>query len=76
MSKTYYDSYPTVAVAEPLDVPPSKSTSNLALPKNGHGPILEKQLGRLLEQGYTQGLAESLNKTKEEFGQRVRINMP
>lgn len=69
-----YGNYPAVAVAQVLEAPTYKNTKSLSLPKSSHGPIQEKELTRLLEQGYTKGLAQSLNKTKEEFGQRVSHN--
>lgn len=71
-----YENYPTVAVAQVmLDAPNTKGTNNsLSLPQSNQGPIQEKELARLLDQGYTNGLAQSLNKTKEEFGQRVSPN--
>ena len=74
MSK-HYDNYPTVAVAQVLDAPNTKGTNSLSLPQSNHGPIQEKELARLLEQGYTNGLAQSLNKSKQEFGQRVSPNI-
>jgi len=67
-----YDDYPTIAVAQPIDVPSSKKSAGPStLPKITNSRIQEKQLSRLLEQGYTRGFADSLNKTKQEFAQRV-----
>lgn len=76
--RKFDDDYPVVVAQQVEPMPPgninNKSTSNLALPNNNNaGPIQELQIGRLLEQGYTQGLAESLNNTKHEFGQRIWI---
>ena len=70
MNKTY-DDVPTVLLAEPIDAPYNARTTNLTLPDHQKAEIEEKQISRLMEQGYTRGLAESLNKTKEAFGQRV-----
>ncbi|CAB9506711.1 expressed unknown protein [Seminavis robusta] len=72
MSKTY-DAIPVVLLAEPLDSPNNTRTTNLALAKKQHKDIDELQLERLVEQGYSRGLAESLTKTKAAFGQRIWI---
>ena len=71
MTKTY-DNIPTI-FAEPVDDVPPVPTTNLKLPNMRIAPIKEMQLARLVEQGYTRGLAESLDKTKQEFAQRVSI---
>lgn len=70
MSKTY-DNYPTVLLAEPIGAPKNVRTTNLTLPEHQNAVIDEKQIGQLIEQGYSRGLAESLNKNKSAFGQRV-----
>lgn len=70
MNKTY-DDVPTVLLAEPIDTPYNARTTNLTLPDHQKAEIEERQISRLMEQGYTRGLAESLNKTKAAFGQRV-----
>ena len=73
MSKTY-DAIPTILLAEPIDAPANLRTTNLTLPEHQKAEIEEKQISRLVDQGYSRGLAESLNKTKEAFGQRVSVN--
>ena len=68
-----YDDIPTVLLAEPIDAPINSRTESLTLPNHQQVSIEEKQISRLVEQGYSRGLAESLNRTKAAFGQRIWI---
>ncbi|CAB9513401.1 expressed unknown protein [Seminavis robusta] len=72
MTKSY-DNVPVVLLAEPVDSPNNNRTNNLALAKKQNTNIDEEQLERLVEQGYSRGLAESLTMTKAAFGQRIWI---
>lgn len=65
-----YDDVPVVFLAEPMGAPPTRS---LALPRKQKIDISERQIERLIEQGYTRGLAESLTNTKTAFGQRIWV---
>jgi hypothetical protein len=65
---------PTVTDVTPLPPPTAPdSSANNASQDTKEGPISERQIERLIEQGYTQGLARSLNDSKASFYKRIWI---
>jgi hypothetical protein len=50
-----------------------KARMVVSIPEAASSRLSEVQIQRLMEQGYTRGLAESLNQTKDAFALRIWI---